>query len=111
MSLLADVKSILTTLNIPCEVGVFKQTPAPNTYVVLTPLTTQLKYTDNSPENEIQSVRIVVYSKGSYTSIVKSICRKLAEAEICIEEQRYIAHNDSTDYYQYAIDVEENYEF
>lgn len=111
MSLLSDIKAIMTTLKIPCEVGEFKTTPAPNLYVVLVPMTTETQYSDNYPEQEVQSVRIMVYAKGSYTTTVKSICTALANAEICIEERRYIAHDSSTDLFSYAIDVENNYDF
>lgn len=111
MSLLSDIKTIMTTLKIPCEVGVFKTTPAPSTYAVIVPTNTSIEYADNYPQNEIQSVRIIVYTKGSYTTLVKSICTALANADICIEEQRYIAHDDTTGLYQYAIDVENNYDF
>ena len=111
MSLLSDIKTIMTTLRIPCEVGDFKTTPAPALYATIVPLTTELEYSDNYPEHEIQSARIMVYAKGSYTTAVKNICNALANADICIEERRYIAHDSSTDLFSYAIDVENNYEF
>lgn len=111
MSLLADIKTIMTNINLPCQVGAYKTTPAPDRYAVIVPMNTSLEYADNEPQDEIQSIRIIVYSKGSYTSLVKSLCNAIANAEISISEQRYIAHDDSTDLYQYAIDVENNYEF
>ena len=43
MSILSELKGILSSLEIPIETGVFSDTP-PDEYLVLTPITDELNY-------------------------------------------------------------------
>ena len=110
MSLLSELKTIMGGLNIPCETGVFKGT-APSEYVVFVPLTDDLFCADDAPTDEVNTVRIVLYSKGNYLTTAKKICRQCVADEIVITARNYITHEDDTGYHQYAIDVQKNYEW
>lgn len=111
MSLLSDIKAIVTSESIalPCEVGIYKATPAPEQYVVLDPLGDSFQCADDVPETEVQAVRVSLYSKTNYTAMVREIARALIAQGMTITDRRYITHEDDTGYYHYAIDVENNY--
>ena len=110
MSLLSELKSIIESIGIAVETGVFSDT-APESYVVLTPTVDTFPLSaDNFPINEIQEVRISLFDKGNYTKKKNQIVRLLLQADITITDRRYITHEDSTGYHHYAIDVAKNYE-
>lgn len=110
MSLLSELKSIIESIGIAVETGVFSDT-APESYVVLTPTVDTFPLSaDNFPINEIQEVRISLFDKGNYTKKKNQIVRLLLQADITITDRRYITHEYSTGYHHYAIDVAKNYE-
>lgn len=110
MSLLAELKGIAESLNIPVETGVFSDI-APDEYIVLTPMTDTLSlFGDNSPSVDIQEVRISLYTKNNYTERKNQLTEKLLKAEITITDRRYIGHKDDTGYHHYAIDTANFYE-
>ncbi len=111
MSLLANLKTILGTLNVPNETGVYKATPAPDQFCVLVPLSSVFHYADNYPVEDVQSVRISVFSKTSYTTLVNNIVKKALDEGYFISNRRYIGHEDDTGYHHYAIDIENNYSY
>ena len=109
MSLLSEVKTILTGLSLPVETGVFSKTP-PDRYAVLTPLADTFDlFSDNTPEEDIEEVRISLFDKGSYLSVKRLITQSLLSSDITITDRRYIGHEDDTGYHHYAIDVAKNY--
>ena len=110
MSLLSELKSIIENMGITVETGVFSGT-APESYAVLTPTVDTFPISaDNSPTNEIQEVRISLFDKGNYTKKKNQLVRLLLQADITITDRRYIAHEDTTGYHHYAIDVAKHYE-
>ena len=67
MSILSELKEILSLLEIPIETDVFSNTP-PDEYLVLTPITDELNYfADDFPQYEISEVRISLFTKSNYT--------------------------------------------
>jgi len=109
MSLLSELKTLLEKENIPCETGVFKST-APDTYAVLVPIEDRFDvFADNLPEAEIQQVRISFFTKDNYTKWKEKISSVLLQAEITIEDRRYIGYETDTEYHHYAIDVAKEY--
>lgn len=109
MSLLSELKTLITGLSVPVETGVFKGT-APDRYAVLTPLSDTLElYANNSPCAEIQEVRISLFDKGNYLETKNTLTRSILNADITITDRRYIGHEDNTGYNHYAIDVAKNY--
>ena len=110
MSLLAELNALAEGIGIPVETGVFTGT-APDEYLVLTPLADSFTlFADNKPQYDVQEIRISLYAKGSYMERKEQIVRALLTADIDITDRRYIAHEDDTGYFHYAIDVARSYE-
>ena len=60
MSLLSELKTIISSLGIPVETGVFSDN-APDEYTVLIPLNDEFDlHADNQPGVDIQGVRISI---------------------------------------------------
>ena len=110
MSLLSDLTTLVETLDIPVETGVFSDT-APDRYLVLVPLSDTFDiHADNSPGIDVQEVRLSLFTKGSYTEVKNALVRLLLAADMTITDRRYIGHEDDTGYHNYAIDVAKTYE-
>lgn len=109
MSILADIQSALSDLDIPIETGVFSDEP-PEEYVVVTPLAdTYELHADNLPEYETQEARLSLFSKGNYLKRKGQLSNALLAADFVITDRRYIGHEDDTGYHHYAIDVAKLY--
>ena len=86
MSALSEISALISGLNIPVETGVFSG-PAPSTYTVLVPISDGFDlHADNEPGVDIQEVRISIFTKGSYTSVKKSITAALLDAGFTVTE-------------------------
>ena len=110
MSLLAELNTIIYSLGIPVETGIFSETP-PDRYAVLTPLSDSYElFSDNTPGQDIEEVRISLFDKSNYLAIKKRLATALLSAGITITDRRYIGHEDDIGYHHYAIDVAKNYE-
>ena len=110
MSLLAELNTILGELSIRSETGVFSGT-APDTYVVLTPVSDRYDvFADNRPGQDVEEVRISLYTKGNYRSLKGRIEHALLDAGLTITDRTYVGREDDTGYYHYAIDVANHYE-
>lgn len=109
MSILADLQTALSGLNIPMETGVFTDT-APTKYIVIVPIVDTFNlHADNAPGAEVQEARISLYCQGSYTKEKNAIVKALLAAELTITDRRYIGYETETGYYHYAIDVAQLY--
>ncbi len=110
MSLLADIQTVFSMLDIPVETGVFKDT-APDHYAVIVPLTdTFAVHGDNRPGYDVQEARISLYSKGNYMKDKNRIVKALFSRGYTITERRYIGYETETGYHHYAVDVAHYYE-
>lgn len=110
MSLLSELTAIAKKKKIPVETGVFSGT-APDTYIVLTPLSDELRLmADNVPGFEEQAVRVSIFCKGNYNTYKKNLTKAFLDADMTIADRRYIGHEDDTEYHHYAIDVAKLYE-
>jgi hypothetical protein len=111
MSLLSELNSLLSMLGLPVETGVFSG-KAPDEYVVLTPLSdTFAVHADNLPRVEVQEVRISLFSKGNYRNRVREVTQRLLASGITVTERKYVGHEDSTDYHNYAVDAAREYPY
>ena len=109
MSILSELKKILSSLGIPIETGVFSSTP-PEEYLVLTPTTDGLDYfADNLPQIEISEVRISLFTKSNYTQRKSQITELLLQSDFIITQRQYIGHEDDTGYHHYSIDTQKQY--
>ena len=109
MSALSELNHILECCRIPVETGVFSSAP-PETYAVLTPLIDVFGlFADNLPGVDICEVRISVFTKQNYLTLVTLLVSDLLTAGFTITERRYLGHEDDTGYHHYAIDVAKEY--
>ena len=109
MSALSELKNIFTSNNIPIETGVFSNQP-PETYAVVTPLIDVFDlFADNKPNADISEVRISIFTKDNYLSLVSALVHDFLEAGFTVTERRYLGHEDDTGYHHYAIDVAKEY--
>lgn len=110
MSLLSEIKTVVTGCELPVETGVFSGQP-PDEYVVVMPLVdTYELHADDYPGYETQEARISLFSKGNYMQRKKQLSKALLTADFVITDRRYIGHEDDTGFHHYAIDVAKLYE-
>ena len=110
MSLLSELNTLLDTLQIPVETGVFNG-KAPETYVVITPLSDSFAlHADDHPGMEVQEARLSLFSQGNYRPLKRQIEKALLAAGITMTDRRYIGHEDDTGYHHFAIDAAKHYE-
>ena len=110
MSLLSDLKSLISSLGIPVETGIFSD-KAPDEYIVLIPLNDEFDlHADNQPGVDVQSVRISLYTKGNYTVTMARVVNSLLKADLTITARQYLGFEYDTKYHHYNIDVEQFYE-
>ena len=109
MSILEELNTLITSLGLAVETGVFSGVP-PNEYVVLTPMTDTFSFfADNQPQVDVCEVRISLFTKGNYLQRKKQIVAAVLAAEFTITDRRYIAHEDDTGFYNIAVDVAKYY--
>lgn len=102
MSLLSEIKTVVTDCGLPVETGVFSYEP-PDEYVVVTPLAdTYELHADNAPGYETQEARLSLLSKGNYMQRKKQLSNALLAADFVITERRYIGHEDETSRSRYS---------
>ena len=110
MTFLEELNSVLVTLNIPLETGVFSDEP-PDEYLVITPMTDSFyMFADNKPNYTLSEARLSLFSKGNYIQRKKEITNVLLAAGFTITDRNYVGYEEDTKYHHYAIDVMKEYE-
>jgi len=110
MSILSELNTLLGTLDIPIETGIFSEAP-PDEYLVITPMSDSLDlYADNRPLTQLEEVRLSLFTKSNYINRRNQLTRLLLEAGFSITDRRYIGFEEDTKYHHYAIDVMMEYE-
>lgn len=110
MSLLSEIKNVVSSVGLPVETGVFKG-KAPDSYVVVVPISDSYElHADNLPGYVLEEARLSLFVKGNYTAIKKQLSKSLLDADFVITDRRYIGHENDTGYHNYAIDVAKVYE-
>lgn len=105
-ALLEQLTMIADKLGLPFEVGLYSNTPAPDTYLVATPLTDMLDvFADNQPSIEVEEVRLALFTKSNYLDLRNLITRVLLNAELTITGRAYVGFEADTGFHHYAIDV------
>ena len=105
MSILEELNTLVESLDIPVETGVFSGRP-PDTYVVLTPISDVFDgFADNRPQYDICEVRISLYTKSNYLDLKLSIEEVLLNGGFTITQRRLIGREDDSGYYHYALDA------
>ena len=110
MSVLADIQTALSALDIPIETGVFTDT-APAKYIVVVPIGDTFDlHADNAPGIDVQEARLSLYVQGNYMADKKALVKTLLGAYFTITDRRYIGYETETGYHHYAVDVAKYYE-
>lgn len=105
-SLLEQLSHIAEELGLPYAVGLYAQTPAPDTYLVFTPLTDSLGvFADNTPGIEVEEARIALFTKTNYLGLRNQLTRALIDAGLTVTARRYIGYEADTGFHHYSIDV------
>lgn len=104
MSILEELNSLLSAV-VAVSTGAYLDAP-PDEYVVLTPLSAEFEvYADNLPEENIEEVRVSLFSKKNYIQRKNQLVRLLLQADFTITGRRYAGFEPDTKYHNYAIDV------
>ena len=110
MTILEELTGLLTQLDIPSETGAFSDS-APDTYVVLTPLTDRFElFVDNLPLIDVNEVRISFFTKGNYLETKRQITQALLQADFTITDRLFVGFEKDTKYFHLAIDIAKHYE-
>lgn len=110
MSILSDLQTALTPLNIPIETGIFTG-EAPAQYIVVVPMSDTFDlHADNQPGVDVQEARLSLYTQGSYTEAKNSVVQALLQADFTITARQYIGYETDTGYHHYNVDVAKHYE-
>lgn len=106
MSLLAKLTAICHDLNLPVATAAYTESPAPDTYAVLTPLDEVFRlYRDNKPGIDVEEVRLSLFCKINYRTIAKRLTDACIDAGLTVTARRYVGHEDDTGYHHWAIDL------
>lgn len=109
MSILAELNTLMETLNLPVETGVFSGAP-PGEYAVLTPLADSFGvFGDDRPLIDVCEVRISLFSKSNYLNLKNRLVGLLPRAGFTITDRRYLGYETDTAYHHYVIDVQKEY--
>ena len=109
MSVLSDIQTALSGLDLPIETGVFSDA-APAKYIVVVPLTDTFDlHADNTPGYDVQEARLSLYAQGSYTKEKNAVVKALLAFDFTITDRRYIGYETETGYHHYAVDVSKHY--
>ena len=110
MNILTELNEILASLHIPIETGVFGD-KAPDEYIVLGPLNDSFPLNaDDTPQADVQEVRISVFSKKNYLRLINNILGRLLAHFFFITDRRYNGYETDTGYHHYTIDVAKQYD-
>ena len=110
MSLLEDLQTTLSELDIPVETGIFSD-KAPEQYLVIIPLSDTFDlHADNAPGVDVQEARLSLFTTGSYTAAKKKLIRLLLRDDFTITGRLYNGYEPETGYHHYTVDVAKHYE-
>lgn len=104
--LLENLSQIAKQLGLAYAVSCYTDSPAPDTYLVFTPLTDSFDiFADNTPGIEIEEARISLFTKTNYLALRDQITKALISARLVITARRYIGYEADTGFHHYSIDV------
>ena len=104
--LLETLTEIADQLDLPIAVSLFSASPAPDTYLVATPIADTLEvFADNTPHVEIEEVRLSLFTAGNYLTCRDTLTRALVDAGLVVTARRYIGFEDDTGYHHYSFDT------
>lgn len=105
-SLLETITRIASEQHLPCVTGVWADSPAPASYLVLTPITEVLEvYGDNTAGVEVEHVRASLYTNGNYLTLRDTLTGAFLNAGLTVEARTYVGFEADTGYHHYAFDL------
>ena len=105
-TLLETLTRICKALSLPVSVGNHASTPAPDIFVVLTPLAETFElFAGNVPGAEVIEVRASVFTKTDYQPVAQALVAELLEAGVTVTGRRYVGFEDDTKYHHWAVDT------
>ena len=107
--ILDELVTIMDGLRIPVETASFSG-KVPDQYVVLTPMEDVFEiFADNTPQMDVCSVRVSLFSKTNYLYTKDLLVDALLSAGFTVSLRRYIGRDDNSGYHHYVVDVEKEY--
>ena len=107
--ILDELVTIMDGLRVPVMTASFAG-KAPDQYVVLTPMEDMFDiFADNTPQMDVCSVRVSLFSKGNYLYTKDLLVDALRHAGFTITLRRYISRDDDSGYHHHVIDVDKEY--
>ena len=104
--LLENLSHIAKQLGLAYTVSCYTASPAPDTYLVFTPLTDSFEiFADNTPGIEVEEVRIALFTKTNYLGLRNQLTRALIDVGLTVTARRYIGYEADTGFHHYSIDV------
>lgn len=104
--LLENLSHIAKQLELAYAVSCYTDSPAPDTYLVFTPLTDSFEiFADNTPGIEVEEVRIALFTKTNYLGLRNQLTRALIDVGLTVTARRYIGYEADTGFHHYSIDV------
>ena len=104
--LLENISHIAKQLGLAYAVSCYTDSPAPDTYLVFTPLTDSFDiFADNQPGIEVEEVRIALFTKTNYLGLRNQLTRALIDVGLTVTARRYIGYEADTGFHHYSIDV------
>lgn len=104
--LLTILTHIMDSLGLPVTVARHLPDPAPNTFVVLTPLVDVFDfYADNQPQVDVCEVQVSLFTTENYLEIAKRITEEVLAADLTVRARRYVGFEVDTSMHHWAIDV------
>ena len=107
--ILDELVTLADSLRIPVETASFSGR-VPDQYVVLTPMEDVFEiFADNTPQMDVCSVRVSLFSKSNYLYTKDLLVDALLSAGFTVSLRRYIGRDDDSGYHHYVVDVEKEY--
>lgn len=104
--LLEQLSGIAERLKLPYAVSLYTTTPAPDTYLVFTPLADSFEvFADNEPGAEVEEARISLFTTRNYLALRDRLTNTLLEAGVTVTARRYVGFEADTGFHHYSVDV------
>lgn len=115
MSLLTELKTLMDNSKIRFSTGYFdtsckNRLKDSNDYIAVIPQESNVLYGDDSPTDEMQNARIVIYTPGSWTELQLKLFSELIRGGFYVTSMEYGGYDETDHRHAYNIDVAKVYE-
>jgi hypothetical protein len=107
--ILEDLCAVLDANNLPHYTAEFPERP-PETYCVLVPICDSFAVQgDGAPLDELQEVRLSLFSKNNYIAAARQLAKALLQAGFSITQRTYVGFENETKVHHYSLDLAKLY--